>query len=192
MAPIIKPMITNQTVLLTPREQMTVSGWLVKLGALMSFRGEDESDSEEKETSASLLRWMLAHDGRPPLQSSVRIAAIDMQPRHKSVGRPGGPFAAFANLLPDQDGIPDHIFYAVGVSTYLVYEVVVGEPEVIKEFCGRTQDDDWFIRIFPPSPNIKAWPPPRTLDGLQINLLKGVLGKRRAPKAATLDLQWRD
>lgn len=161
-APILKPMMTGRPATLKPAEQLILAIWVVK--SVLMF-GLADSHSVDRRSFYSDGLWSLVRGETLPLGTSVRLAARDLRPRDTS--------GQLSQLALEDSMIAPPVFIEHGVGTlgHIVYELAIGQQEVL-DFCGRTPDEDWFIRIHPASSSVKRWPPPRTMSAYQVEALE--------------------
>lgn len=157
-APLLKPLIDGEAVTLRAGEQALIGKWITKTALMRLLRlGRDPrlgSDSRALD-AADKLRFMMER-GMPPHATSVRIAKIDQRDSVLS-----------EELPPAPDIRPRLVVSTFGAIGYLHTETLIGDPDVIRQLeSERSQipeEDEWFLRVWPPQITKVECPPPRTM-----------------------------
>jgi len=90
-----------------------------------------------------------------------------------------------ADLLP---ATARRFMLAIDQVGHFLWEMVLGDPESIGPLVAQTEDNDWFIPVWPPALEEVEWPPRRTLTFGDFETLRvaWTLSKRQgAPPATT-------
>jgi hypothetical protein len=156
---LIGTMISGQHIVLTPRQQCLVAGWLTKFVVLGRLATSHDNEAE-CELPRTLLLDMMGH-GLPPGGTSVRIAQRD-----PSWVADAEPTSEVSHLLPEPLTPP--LYVGVTALGCFAFEVVVGDVGDMLKFIAQTDDDDWFIRVWPPGSEEKCWPPDGVLTQVDI------------------------
>lgn len=158
-----KPMVRGQPILLSPRQQVILGSWAAKTGLIISLSDTRPGHLGREETRELLVNTMST--GLPPVQTSVRIMRIEKGP---DTGERG----PIPHLLPSPP--PRVGWFGCFSFGYMALELLMGSPDQLLPFIARTQDDDWFIRVWPPDipQQRKVWPPPQSLRRSDYRRLK--------------------
>lgn len=152
--PLLKAVLDDLSIVLTPRQQVIVASWCAKTAFVTGMarnerRGPPPLEPDLAEFMRLSLQSMLAR-GTPPLSSTVRIAYMTTEvtkPTQRRFLPPGWPHPDLIESLS-----------LVSVPRFLSETLVIGEP-LLTSFISGTQDDDRFIRIWPPHVTHVRWPP---------------------------------
>lgn len=148
-APILKPLILGASVTgLSGRHQALIGRWCIKTIILMHFIQAMELGKFHETDRLALLTMNLG--GLPPEGSGVRIAKYV---RRGHDDRPGEP------LRGTLEGAKRLAASSYNVIGQLAIEVTSGTLEASTDFISRTQDDERFIRVWPPSVKLVDFPP---------------------------------
>ena len=161
-APLIKPMVMGERVQLTPREQVTVSWWIVKTALLGLLIKGYMNDGWRQLLSRQIGRMILT-DSVIPSGTSVRLVRVEESGQAPAWPDPNNYYAP--HLMP-RVGL-----YGVSYYHSFGYELLTGEPNELQEFISNTSSDR-FVRIWPPTKGSVQWPPllsfhPEELDRLR-------------------------
>lgn len=73
---LLKPMLHGSAVILSPRGQVSISRWIIKMSLLMTITGL-EKESPDREQAVDIIRKLVA-ERIPPAQTLVRIFRCDI------------------------------------------------------------------------------------------------------------------
>lgn len=154
-APLIKPMVKGEPILLSPRQQVFLGGWITKTALIINLSDTPTHDPTRDETRQYLNETM--ETGLPPVQTSVRIMRVQEGPDL-------GGSSSVSHLLPEP--LPAGDSLALLNFGYVAFELILGSRDEVLPFVARTQDNDWFVRVWPPDipQHRKVWPPSKSLS----------------------------
>lgn len=177
-APLMKPMLNGDSVVLHPAAQLIVGDWFVKLAAITALLAGGTSPGNNQQAS-STLQTMLSH-GHPAALTSVRLGHIDPHADEGSdVIRPLRP-DTMSHLLPP--ALPSYAYCSIGMVGHLFYEVLISHGAQVGKYIDRTPDTDWLIRIHPVALLPKVWPPERQIARSEGNVLSLIWRSLRDPR----------
>lgn len=154
-APILKPMMTRQSVSLTPAQQKIVASWLLKTTLLHLFAVQARHDVILADPMRSML-LRLIDDPTPPPGTSIRICRVATRVEEQPAK------IELADLLPDERPLVG--YYNVSWQGAVGFEVLVGDPLTLRPFIiASDRSGVRFIRLWPPRASrrsqVLTWPP---------------------------------
>ena len=153
--PLVEPLIRDVAQRFTRAHQAIVAHWILKTSLMDHFevavRNGDDSFAEQ---IRRVVLYMMKHEASP-LAFSVRTMRVGTPVEPSRVGPADG------ELVPQPP--PSIMYHAVPYLGHLGWELVVADELVIWEFVARTQDNGWFVRIWPPQTPHAQVPPRRIL-----------------------------
>lgn len=165
---LLKEITEGSALELSPRQQVILAGWIVKTALVLGLahmQGERVDSVNHRiyeGTRRRILRML--EDGRPPSDTTARIASVLPDGLQEPSDRPLVP-APWGDRRP---------FYAMNVMSFpgLACEVLVTTVATALGFVRATEDDDRFLRVWPPSVATVHWPPRVPLSLLDVAALR--------------------
>jgi hypothetical protein len=155
--PLLVEIIDGSVIVLSPAQQVILGGWFVKTAAILGLIPYAVSHPETKTMAYANLRTYLQtmlKDGLPPSHATARIGYLEYEFRETS-----------GHFVPPGWGMyePGGTVTVITSVPKVVAEIVTGDADYIAGFCDATEDDDRFIRVWPPISRDAIWPPNRRL-----------------------------
>lgn len=147
-APIMKPMIVGEAQELSLSHQETIGRWVFK-SAMLGALGTHPLTLDQRQWLRDVCLKLKVNQIPVDLSFVVRIGTRDF----------GQPMDAPGHAALHTDG-PLPSMWLTGVESlgHVAWEVAVGPPSVVSEFVARTDDNDFFTRIWPPHIGSVSWP----------------------------------
>ncbi len=165
--PLLQAMMDGSALALTPSQQAIVAGWIAKTILVLALCPTNQPAAAEQVEELRSYLYSTLHGGAPPDNATIRIAYVT------------------ENLDPPQRGFvpagwpdPNRIqFFSISGYPHLLCEMIVSSAQWTFAFIDTTEDDDRFLRIWPPQLADALWPPPSLLGLLDIEAFLGEWGR---------------
>ena len=162
-AELLKPIVKGPPVRgLAPEAQSLIGRWIIKTTLLFIIRDAIPTGVDHRRESDALLQ--MNRGALPPDGFSVRVGHFlaDDDP----ADRPG------EGLRGSLLGAKPLALFAFHTLGHVVMEVVAGPPDRTLDFIDRTNDDERFLRVWPPSDKVADYNPAGILTNNDVDVMR--------------------
>ena len=167
---LLKPMLHGSQVILSRRQQIQISCWIIKTSLLVNLAGLDKSHADHS-LAISIVQKLIA-ERIPPSQTLVRIFMRDI-------------YEEDAPELVRSIIAPPTAFHSVTTIGYLGWEMAIGPTGPILEYQSRGSQLPGCIEVWPPREREVSWPPSSSASTADVENLRTAYFAASKPGYAT-------
>jgi hypothetical protein len=169
-APIIKPLLRSESVLISPADQRVIARWVIKTVLFFALSRPSDLPPAQRDFFREVCRRM-KREYVIPHQTMVRIGACNPTVTEDPV-----------NLRLHNPGpIPDVVYSSPSMCASMAWELAIGSPDTLLPFANSCPNDGPLFRILPETGTDIRWPPSQCLTMQDIYYLRMAWQERTWP-----------